>query len=208
MERKRSGIGIAAAIIFVFLLLNDLAYYITIVKDFSSIYLDMHMMFWWINRLAGVCASVFMIISLFGERRSRLLLVSCIINAVMYSLNIVDLLKDGRYKFLYSATFLMMFGSYILRTVIAIYLCIPSLQEKASWTGRIWFVPPVLSGIVSIVSIVNYLKEYWEKFAYHPLWYTFSLLPNVISIVSVFLFCLWLTEPVRIKKDKLQITES
>lgn len=209
MERKRSGLGIAAGILFSILFLYSVWSDITVVLNRPSGYWNIDVMFWWIRQATEVCASVFMIISLFLERRSWLLLVSHIINSVLYCLDIVPrTLRDNSFENLYSVTNLMLFVSMILRTVMVVCLCIPSLQKKAGWTGKIWFIPPVLTGIAVIVSNAYYhMNEYLENFAYHPLWMTFQLLLIVINIVSVFLFCLWLTEPVCIKKEKLQLTE-
>lgn len=208
MERKRSGIGIAAGILFGISFLYDAVWDIIFAVNYPSVYMDMHGTFWWIEQTAKTCVSVFLIISLFRERRSRLLLASHIINTVLNLSYIVNMLRDGSHI---SAADLMMVGSLILRTVMVVYICIPSLREKAGWTGKLRFILPVLTCIARIVHDTHYLNMYLEQFEYHPLLGTFQILLfvifNVIDIVSVFLFCLWLTEPVRIKKEKLQITE-
>lgn len=202
MEKKKSGVGIAAGILYSILLFYEIAVDAMNVIRYPSIYLNIHELFWWLAQIAGDCVSVFLIISLFGDRRSRLLFVSYIINTVLYLCQIAELLRDGSYKVLCSATFLMMTGALILRTVMVVYWCIPALQKDTQWTGKIWFIPPALSGITIFINILQYPKMHWENFAYHPLWMTFQLSLNVISVVSLLLFCLWLTEPVRIRKDK------
>lgn len=199
MEQKRSGVGIAAGILYSFLLLYSMAVDIISIIRFPAGYLDLHYLSWWLGKLAVRCESVFLIISLFGERRSRLLLTSYIINAVLFSGQIVDILRNN--QSLFSVTALMMTASTILITVMAVYCCIPSLQKDAGWTGKIWFLPPVLHGIVSVISILHYPAMYWENFQYHPLWLTFQLSLTVLNIVAEFLFCLWLTEPYRKKKS-------
>lgn len=193
MERKRSGLGIAAGILFGIFLLYEVSNGITFLVNRPSGYWNIDVMFWLVRQIADVCASVLMIISLFREKRSGLLLASHIINNVMFLWQITDILRNGSYMSLSFVTYPILAGSLILRTVMTVYICIPSLQEKAGWTGKIWFIPPVLSGIAVIFNTM-----------YYPLRTVFNLLPNAISIVSAFLFCLWLTEPVRIKKDELQ----
>lgn len=193
MEQKKSGLGITTGILFGVNLLYSVASFVSFLSRYPEMYLDVHHLIGYIPDILGWCISVFIIISLFREKRSKLLIAAHVLDVLLF----VQQLINDRY---FSVAILTTLIYILLTAIMVIFCCTPSLQEHAGWTGKIWFLPSVFCSITAVLNAIQNWEMYRDGLLYHTLWTAEQLFVNFIAIILMFLFCLWLTEPVRIQK--------
>lgn len=191
MQTKLSAKAILAGFLFAALLLYDILGTIATVTTYTSIagaYLLWQVPF--------MLAELFVTIALFTGRRSWLPVAAFGIQTVMIAWQMGFRLLNGGKPF----PLLCEEISVFLTCALVVFCCIPTLQNAAGWTGKVWFIPAILCKAATVINIFQNLNTYGKLLAGGPEIFVQLLMGTIIPIVAMLLFCLWLTEPVRHKK--------
>ena len=199
MENKRNGVGIAAGILFCIMLVHTLwgtVSWLAGLGEVAALFLFTYVRYR-IPEVLGWCASLLTIISLFRNRRSWLLVSAYSISALLMLWDCVTDLISGSYV---SLLFVLFYIPAFLKVVMVFFCCVPALQNRARWTGVIWFLPDMLYVLLNSVTMYMQRINYLNQFRYNRMSFALAMLFDfALPTVSSLLLCFWLTKPARTK---------
>lgn len=200
MEQKRSGVGNAAGILYILLLLSEVGRLVLMAIEYPLAHEPRNIPYRLLEIL-DLCPMVLVIISLFRERRSWLLLTAYVWFVLTF---IRGLFQSGIWFYFESVQNIAVNAlntvNVLLLAGMVVFICVPALRDYAGWTGKVWFLPAFLSAFMQAASLVLQYMVYTEGVRYNLPSLVLNMLMLAVSIGWYILFGLWLTEPVRQKK--------